>query len=384
MGCIRSTPSLFSMSAKVGQILALVEEQAPVSLALPWDRVGLAIGSLRQEVDKLVVALEASEAVLHGAVEVGAQMVLSHHPLLFKPVERFCPDRPLERAISFAIKHDLVVAAAHTNLDVAVDGLNDYLVRVLNLGSAKPLEITQTEAMLKLSVFTPVGYEDRIREAICGVGAGVIGRYEHCSFAARGEGTYRPLPGAGPWRQDAEGLTRAVESRLEVVLPERLAESVLRRLKAVHPYEEVAYDLYPLKNPGMPLGIGRIGQWSQPRSFEQVLVDLKQLFKVPFIKVAGRTPSKVQRVAVCGGSGGDLIERAWEQGAEIFITGDIRYHQAVPWAQERMAILDLGHFATEVLFIPEWGRRLGAALAQAHLPLEIVPDSWGSDPFRYV
>jgi dinuclear metal center YbgI/SA1388 family protein len=133
------------MGVRVEQILVLVGKQAPVALAYSWDRVGLLIGSPRQEVKKLVVALEASEAVLHGAKAVGAQMVLSHHPILFQPVERFCPDKPVERAIAYAIKHDLVVAAAHTNLDIAHDGLNAYLAQVLGLTGAEPLEITRTE-----------------------------------------------------------------------------------------------------------------------------------------------------------------------------------------------------------------------------------------------
>ncbi len=384
MGCRESTPFLLVMGANVGQILNLVEKQAPASLAYSWDRVGLLIGSPYQEVTRLVVALEASEEVLQGAIAVGAQMVLSHHPILFQPVERFCPDKPLERAICFAIKHDLAVAAAHTNLDTAADGLNAYLAQVLGLTQVEPLEVTRTEALLKLSVFVPVGYEDQVREAICGVGGGIIGQYSHCSFLARGQGTYKPLEGTQPWRGHASGLNRAAESRLEMVLPEGLAASALEQLKAVHPYEEVAYDLYSLKNPGIKLGIGRVGEWPQSRSFAQVTTELKRLFQTSLMKVTGQPPAMVKRVAVCGGSGGELIAQAWEKGAEIFITGDIRYHQAVPWAQGNMAILDLGHFATEVIFIPEWGRRLEASLQAASLPVEVVVDNFGKDPFCYV
>ena len=170
------------MGVQVDQILALVDKEAPTGLAYDWDRVGLLIGSEHQEVNKLVVALEASEAVLRGAVAVGAQMVLSHHPLLFQPVERFCTDKPLERTVAYAIKHDLAVAAAHTNLDIARNGLNVYLAQLLGLTQAEPLEITKNELLIKLIVFVPVGYEDRIREAVCRVGAGIIGNYSDCSF----------------------------------------------------------------------------------------------------------------------------------------------------------------------------------------------------------
>jgi dinuclear metal center YbgI/SA1388 family protein len=372
------------MGVSVRHILALVEKQAPMGLAYAWDRVGLLIGSEHQEVNKLVVALEASAAVLHGAVAVGAEMVLSHHPLLFQPVERLWTDKPLERTVAYALKHDLAVAAAHTNLDIAQDGLNSYLARILDLTNIEPLEITRSEPLLKLAVFVPVGYEDRLREAVCRAGAGFIGNYSDCSFSGRGQGTYRPGIGARPWRGVVAELNRVAESRLEVVIPEGLVAAALEALKAAHPYEEVAYDLYPLKNQGVALGIGRVGEWAEPRPFEIVAAELKQVFRASCLKVTGKPPSLVKRVAVCGGSGGELISQAWEKGADVYITGDIRYHQAVPWSEENMAIMDLGHYNTEVLFIPEWGRRLETELKAASWPVEVIVDRWGKDPFAYV
>ena len=230
----------------------------------------------------------------------------------------------------------------------------------------------------------PVGYEDRIREAISRVGAGIIGNYSDCAFSVRGQGTYKPGAGAQPWRGVVAELSRVAESRLEVVVPEGLISAALAEVKAAHPYEEVAYDLYPLKNQGLTFGIGQVGEWTEPRPFERLLAELKQLFKIPCIKMIGKPPGLIKRVAVCGGSGGDFISRAREKGADIYLTGDIRYHQAVPWCEENMAILDLGHYATEVLFIPEWGRRLEADLKTASLPVEVVVDTWGKDPFVYI
>jgi putative NIF3 family GTP cyclohydrolase 1 type 2 len=199
-----------------------------------------------------------------------------------------------------------------------------------------------------------------------------------------GQGTYKPATGAQPWRGAVAELSRAAESRLEVVLPEGLVPAAVAALREAHPYEEVAYDLYPLKNRGASLGIGVVGEWPEPRPFERVAAELKQLFKASSIKMTGKPPALIKRVAVCGGSGGDLIAQAREKGADIFITGDIRYHQAVPWSQESMAILDLGHYNTEVLFIPEWGRRLAADLQAASWPVEVIVDKWGRDPFVLV
>ncbi|MFP3868906.1 MAG: Nif3-like dinuclear metal center hexameric protein [Desulfobacteraceae bacterium] len=372
------------MAATVKQILALVEAQAPASLALAWDRVGLQVGHPEQEVNTLVVALEPSEAVLQGAAEIGAQMVLTHHPVLFHPLECLRWDTPIGRQLRLAIKHNLALAAAHTNLDIAEHGLNDFLAQALELDRIHILQETHADGWYKLVVFVPIGYEDQVRQALFDDRAGVIGRYANCSFATRGEGTYRPLAGAQPFRGEVAVLSRASESRLEVLVPESRLAGAVERLKAAHPYEQVAYDLYPLKNQGLSLGLGRVGEWLEPRPWGQVIQHLKALFRVSIIKAVGQPPEMVKKVALCGGSGGDLIEAAWQQGAEVYISGDIRYHQAVPWALAKMAILDLGHYATESIFMPAWGQRLQERLDQEGLGVKVVIDPWGKDPFYYL
>jgi dinuclear metal center YbgI/SA1388 family protein len=372
------------MPATVRDILALVERQAPPTLAASWDRVGLQIGSPQQVVTRLVVALEATLPVLQEVVRAGAQMLLTHHPLVFQPLAQFNPDNPLHRPIIFAIRHDLAVAAAHTNLDAAHDGLNAYLAQVLGLEDTEPLEVTSTVPWLKLTVFVPIGYEDRVREALCQAGAGIIGNYAYCSFQVRGQGTYLPQTGARPWQGKLLELNRADESRLEVLLPQDKVAEAVAQLKAVHPYEEVAFDLYPLATPGKTFGFGRIGKWPTPRSWPEVVEALKQGFKTERLRVIGQPRATIQRVAICGGSGGDLIPQAWEKGAELYLTGDIRYHQAVPWAQEQMAIVDLGHFATEAIFLPTWGQRLQADLERAKLAVAVIVSQADADPCRTV
>ncbi|MGQ9922162.1 MAG: Nif3-like dinuclear metal center hexameric protein [Desulfobacca sp.] len=372
------------MSTTVQDILALVEKQAPVVLAASWDRVGLQLGSPQQPVQRLMVALEPTCTVIQEAVAAGAELLLTHHPLLFQPVQQLNPDNPQHRPITLAISHNLAVAAAHTNLDAAAAGLNAYLAQLLGLTDSQPLALTHTEPLLKLTVFIPVGYEGRVREAVCQAGAGVIGNYSHCTFQVRGQGTYLPLTGAHPWQGAPAVLNRAAEVRLEVILPQGLVSTVLANLRAVHPYEEVAYDLYPLANAGIPYGSGRIGSWPAPRPFSDVVAELKRLFHLERLKITGRPRPRVQRLAICGGSGGDLIPQAWQQGADLYLTGDVRYHQAVPFAQEEMAIIDLGHYATEVLFIPEWGRRLQAELQAANLSVAVLVAAGDADPFSYL
>ena len=372
------------MRATVQDILAVSAKQAPPELAAGWDRVGLLLGSPRQEVTRLVVALEATAAVLQGAVESGAQMVLTHHPVFLQPLQRLNPDNPLDRPIAMAIRHDLAVAAAHTNLDAAARGLNAYLAHRLELTRVEPLTVTGTDPLLKLSVFVPVGYEDRVRQAVCRAGGGIVGNYAYCSFQCRGQGTYLPLAGAHPWQGMQGVVHRSAEVRLEILIPAGLAKTAVANLKAVHPYEEVAYDLYPLANTGNPYGFGCFGEWPEPRPFAAVVAALKEMFRTPHIKSAGKPRPAIQRLAVCGGSGGDLIAQAWEKGAELYITGDVRYHQAVPWMLEDLTILDLGHYATEVIFIPEWGRRLQADLEAAGWTVEVMVAEWDQDPFSYL
>lgn len=371
------------MAATVKQILTLVARQAPPDWAAPWDRVGLLVGSPQQQVTRMVVSLEASPTVVAKAVAAGAELVLSHHPLFLQPPSRFSPEDHLGRTLALALQHGVAIAAAHTNLDIAPGGLNDYLAHLLELQEIRPLTIETRDRWLKLAVFVPVGYEDRVRQAVCQAGAGVIGRYTHCSFASRGEGTYRPEPGAQPWRGTTHRLERAVESRLEVLLPASLTDSVLQALRTAHPYEEIAYDLYPLENPGQPLGFGRLGCWSPPRPWPEVILTIKTLFQVSRLRVCGNPPPLIERVAVCGGSGGDLIAQAYQQGAQLYLTGDLRYHQAVPWATAPLAVVDVGHYASEVIYLPHWRQRLREALAAAALAVTVLEDSWDTDPFSY-
>jgi len=372
------------MAATVQQILAVVEEQAPPSLALAWDRIGLQIGSRNREVHTLAVALEPSVNVVSGALTAGAQMLLTHHPLLFQPLDRLDPDTPLGKVVRLAVQHDLAVAAAHTNLDVAPHGVNDYLAQVLELENIRVLEETGRDGWLKLAVFVPLGYEDRVRQALCDDRVGVIGPYSQCSFSMRGEGTFLPEAGAHPFQGQTGHLNRVPESRLEVLLPASRMSHVISRLRAAHPYEEPAFDLYPLSTPGLSQGLGRIGEWDPPRRFSEVLPRLKEIFHTPTIKLAGQPPAAIGTVALCGGSGGELLSLAAARGVDLFLSGDLRYHQVAPWSSAPLAICDLGHYATEALFIPVWVQDLKVRLAAAGLEVTVILDRWGGDPFTYV
>jgi len=359
------------MVTTVRDILALLDAAHPFAWALPEDRVGRQVGNPETPVSTVLVALEASLEVAAEAQALEAQLLLTHHPLMYQPASDIREDRAQGQLLAAVVRAGLAVAACHTNLDLAPEGLNEHLAQKLGLEEAEVLSPVNRDPWLKLAVFVPVGYEDPVRTALCEDGVGIIGRYSHCSFAGRGQGTYRPLEGAQPFRGEVAALSRAEESRLEVLVPESCVTGALARLKAAHPYEEVAYDLYPLANPGPARGFGRVGRWPQALSWEEAVARVKETFAVPRVRVWGRAPASVSRVAVCGGSGGDLIQAARKAGAGLYVTGEVRHHQAVPTLKEDVTILEVGHFASEVVFMPAWAAQLGRLFQEHGLAVQV-------------
>lgn len=371
------------MTVPLKEIVARLEAQYPSTWAVAGDRVGLEVGHPETPVALLLVALEATPTVVAEAQSRGAQLLLTHHPLLYHPLKEVREDQPGGRLLAALIRAGMALVSCHTNLDVAPRGLNDYLAQMLELTEVEVLAETTRDSWYKLTVMVPVGYEDPVRQALGDAGLGIIDRYSHCSFASRGQGTYLPLEGARPFRGEVARLSRAVESRLEILAPESRLAAAVSRLKEVHPYEEVAYDLYPLKNPGNPLGFGRIGQWPNPRPLAQIIAQAKELFEVKTVKVWGQPPAEVQRAAVCGGSGGDLIASAQEKGAQLFLTGEVRHHQ-VPANLEKFAVLEVGHFASEVVFMRPWAQQLRHLFQEAGLEVQVEVATAQAPPCSYL
>ena len=374
---------LCSMAAALKDILARLDGAYPFAWAVPEDRVGLQVGHPDQTVEVILAALEASEPVVAEAQAQGAQLLLTHHPLIYHPLGEVREDGGAGRLLAAVLRAGLAVVACHTNLDVAPGGLNDYLARLLKLQEVELLSPAGGDPFYKLTVFVPVGYEDRVREALFDDRAGVIGRYSHCSFAARGQGTYLPLPGARPFRGEVASLSRAEESRLEVLVPESRLEAALSRLKAAHPYEEVAYDLYPLKTSGTALGFGRLGRFSRALDFSRLISRIKKIFGVRRVRVWGQAPARVERVAVLGGSGGEFIGTAQKKGAQLYITGEVRHHQVDSGDLKDFAVLEVGHFHSEVVFIPEWVQQLNLLFQEAGLKVQVKCAQAEAPPFAY-
>jgi len=338
---------------------------------LPEDRVGLQVGRPEDSVETILVALEVNDAVLAEAQHLGAQLLLTHHPLLYQPVSALRLDQPHARWLVAIVKADLALVTCHTNLDLAPGGLNDYLAQLLELEDIETFPSNTREPWFKLITFVPVGYEEKVRQALFDDRTGVIGAYSHCSFACRGQGTFLPHQGARPFRGELAKVSRVEESRLEIQVPASRLNIAVARLKAAHPYEEAVYDLYPLHNAANVLGFARVGRWSTPRPFPRIISQVKKLFGLPLVKVWGRPPEEVSRAAVAGGSAGDLVMAAQNQGAQILLTGEVRHHQVNIADFNNFAVLEIGHFQSEVVFMPEWAKQLEKLFQNLHLRVQI-------------
>lgn len=337
---------------QIKTLIKYLEELAPPFLALEGDPTGLQLGSLKQEAANVVVALDFNRKVMDEAIEQKANLVVTHHPFIFRPLKAVEPDSPTGSLICDAIKRDLTVYSLHTNLDVAEEGVSRRLADLLALNNQKVLKPTFTQSLFKIVVFVPLGYEDRVRNALAEAGAGWIGDYSHCTFNLEGKGTFKPLEGSNPFIGQQGKIEKVSEIRIETIVTEENLNKAISKMIKAHPYEEAAYDVYPLKNKGKIMGLGIIGDLPTEKSLAELGEEIKELLGVDGLKTAGFREKTIKKVAVCGGSGGRLIEKAVSEGADLFITGDIGYHQFQQGADLNIALMDPGHDATERVVVP--------------------------------
>ncbi|MEL7632287.1 MULTISPECIES: Nif3-like dinuclear metal center hexameric protein [Sporomusa] len=370
------------MSVKCRDIIAGLEQLAPGYLVEDWDNVGLLVGSPEQTIHKVSVALDVDMAVISEAIAAGADMIVAHHPLIFKKISQLRTDLPLGSMLSALIKHGIAVYTAHTNLDSAPGGVNDVLARKLNLLAIAPLTTVYQEPLHKLAVFVPASHVEQVRMAMTEAGAGHIGNYSHCTFQTQGIGTFLPLAGTAPFIGEQGKLEFVEEYRLETIVAKSRRSEVIAAMLAAHPYEEVAYDEYVLKNSGLRHGLGRVGRLTEPMPLAEFIQKVKTALAVEAIKVAGPADAVINTVAVCGGSGASLIEAASKAGADVLVTGDVKYHDAQQAIAEGMVIIDAGHFATEQPVVESVVRYLTLCAGKKNWNVQIMASNVQQDVFR--
>ena len=339
------------MSRTLKDIHQAIEQWAPAATAQSYDNVGLLIGRMERPVSSVLIALDLTPDVVREAIEMKADCILTHHPLIFRPLKRLTDDA-FESSMALQLAEaGIALYAAHTNLDAARDGVSFQLAR--DLGVQDPSFLSHLdEGIVKLAVFVPVDDADTVRNAMFEAGGGHIGGYSECSFTTAGSGTFRPGSDTTPHIGQSAGPRESVsEVRIEMEVPRWHLGRVLAAMKGAHPYEEVAHDIIPVEQSFRDAGIGAIGKLATPMSLAAFLDRTARALDNPALRYVGHPEANIQTVAVCGGSGSDFIGLAMKAGADVYVTADITYHRYFEVlntdGQPRMALINAGHFETE-------------------------------------
>lgn len=367
------------MSIKAKDIIKYMEELAPVSLAEDYDNVGLLIGSRESTVERIFVCLDVTSKTVYEAVAKKADLIVSHHPVIFKGLKRINEDDPKGNIIYKLIRNNIGVYSAHTNLDVAHGGVNNYLSSILGLKDIISLKDYKAEKLYKVVVFVPHESVDAVRDAMSRAGAGWIGNYSDCSFMTAGTGTFRPLEGTNPYIGTTGNLEKVDEYRIETVVSQRNLKKVIEAMIKVHPYEEVAYDVYPLEIKGRQYGMGNVGVLDKPKSLDEFIAVVKEKLGVKNVRVIGETNKEIEKVAVfCGSFDRDVMEAA-KSKADVLVTGDVKYHDAVDMLEIGMCVIDAGHFNTERIIAD----RLAQLIKENFPEVEVIKSNMEEDPFKF-
>jgi dinuclear metal center YbgI/SA1388 family protein len=334
----------------IHHILQTLEQVAPLSYQESYDNSGLIVGDRTKKVKNTLLTLDCTEEVVDEAIAKNCQLIIAHHPILFTGLKSITGKNYIERVLLKAIKKDIAIYAAHTNLDNIETGVNKKIAEKIGLQHCKVLAPTSNILNL-LYVYVPIEFLEKVRNSLFAAGAGHIGEYEHCSFNIQGEGTFKALERANPFVGEVGKVHIENEVKLEVIVPNHLLIKVLDSMRTTHPYEEIAYGVIELKNENQTIGAGMIGKLKKPMSEIAFLKMLKTTMKTKSIRHTRLRNKPIERVALCGGSGSFLLKNALMQGADAFITADFKYHQFFD-AENILLITDIGHFESEQ-FTPE-------------------------------
>ncbi|RKR81152.1 dinuclear metal center YbgI/SA1388 family protein [Mucilaginibacter gracilis] len=330
---------------KLAELTSYLESIAPLSYQEDYDNCGLIVGSPEMEISQALVSLDCTEAVVDEAIAKNCQVIVSHHPIVFKGLKKFNGKTYVERVIEKAIKHNIAIYAIHTNLDSIDTGVNARICQTLGLQACRIL-LPKHGLLKKLVTFVPAAYAVKVRNALFAAGAGHIGNYSECSFNVDGTGTFKGNEGTQPFVGQPGSSHNEPEVRIETVYPANLESKILMALFMEHPYEEVAYDLYPITNQYQNVGSGMVGELETPMTELDFLQFVKYKMNASVIRHTNLRGKSVKNVAVCGGSGSFLLKHAIGAGADVFITADFKYHEFFD-AEQKIVIADIGHFESE-------------------------------------
>jgi dinuclear metal center YbgI/SA1388 family protein len=366
---------------RVQDIQEVIEAWAPKELAAENDNVGLQIGSSDEKVQRILVALEITPEVISEAKQKKADLIITHHPLLFHPLKSITDSSDPGGLLREIVQSNIAVYSAHTNLDCARNGVNFVLAERLGLTEIDFLQRSPS-GMKKVVVFVPPHHVEAVAEGMASVGAGIIGDYDKCSFRLNGTGTFQPRFGASPFIGTVGNFEKVPQVRLEMLVPTWRLQAVIQKMLEAHPYEEPAYDVYPLENRVEASGVGAIGNLKTAVSLRRFLDRTKAALGIRKLRFSGDLMSKVRRVAVCSGAGGSLLPSAIREKADVFVTADVKYHTFQD-ARDKIAIVDAGHYETEWPVLEAVVNRLQKAIKEKGEKVEVTLTSVVTNAVSY-
>lgn len=329
---------------QINELVHYLNTIFPPQFQESFDNSGLLIGRENNEISKALLTLDVTAEVINEAIEQKADIIIAHHPIIFKPLKNVGTQKEIDYIIRQAIKNDIAIFAAHTNLDSAKGGTNDKLCELLDLQNCKVLSPMESY-LFKVVVFVPEAQAEEVRKAMFEGGGGSIGQYDSCSYNINGQGTFRPGDNTNPYVGKKGELHFESETRVETIAPKHLIDKVIKKMTNAHPYEEVAYDIYPLHNKFEAAGLGRIGELKNAMEVDSFLEYVKTKLEADHLRYSGSTKN-IKKVAVCSGSGAFLSKQAISLGADAYISGDFKYHEFQE-AANGLFVVDAGHYDTE-------------------------------------
>jgi len=369
------------MLITVKDIMGVMESIAPSYLAESWDNVGLQVGDPNWPVRRIWLALDPIPEVIQAAIPQQIDLIITHHPLMLESPKSINLSNPISRIIADAIKNNIAIYASHTNLDKVNEGLNDILARKLNLIDIRPIVPHKKSDKAKLVIFSPKTHEQQILEALFEKNAGIIGNYSKCSFRQEGIGTFQAGELSTPWTGHQGSLEQVDECRIEAIIFRKKASEIIDHVEKNHPYETMAYDIYPLSDLSSSEGLGRTGQLKNPKTLQRLADEIIETFNLSYVRIVGDPDLTINRLAVCSGSGGSLLKNVFSSNVQAYVTGDLKFHDARNIEMHEMGAIDIGHFDSETIYIDELIPKLKNIMENRQWPVKIMHCPVERNPF---
>ena len=368
------------MSVMITDVIKTLEQLFPKHLAYDKDPIGLHLGNVNRPLTKALITLDVTMAVIDEAIEAGVNLIVAHHPFIYRPLASINTNTPKGRMIEKCIKHDICIYSMHTNFDIADNGMNDCLAKTIGLTQISPLIPTKREEYSKLIIYVPLTHVEVVRETMAAQEVGQIGNYSHCTFATTGVGSFKPLEGSHPFIGTTNEVEFVEEVKIEGIIKTQSLAKAIAAIKAAHPYEEMAYDVYALDvtMPGAQYSLGRLGTLEQPMLAKDYIQHIKQALNLSHARFIGNLDKKIKTVAIIGGSGSSYMGPVKAKKADLFITGDVGFHDAQDALDMGLNILDGGHHAEYVM------KEHVASLLNERLGHVAIASAISTEPFQFV